>query len=207
MFTTLAFIKFYNKKELDPESSASRRTRMTARKYMAKTKGQKQAIISDLADRWARAKSVVFASFSGLTAAESRELKGQLKKAAGEYYVSKKTLLKRVLADHKIAFDPSVSDGQMVTIFGYADEVAPVKAVSAFSQASEGKVKLVGGWLDGQVLDQAQTEALSQIPSRQELYGRVVGSLNAPVSGLVNVLAGNLRGLVRVLAAIGESKQ
>jgi len=60
--------------------------------------------------------------------------------------------------------------------------------------------------LDGKFLSQSQVEALAKLPSKQELYAKLVGSLNAPISGFVNVMAGNLRGLVTVLKSVAEKK-
>jgi len=70
----------------------------------------------------------------------------------------------------------------------------------------ETKIFFLGGLLEGKLISKEQVEALSKLPSKQELYAKLVGSLNAPISGFVNVLGGNLRGLVTVLKAISEKK-
>jgi len=67
-------------------------------------------------------------------------------------------------------------------------------------------VSFLGGILEGKFLSKEEVLALAKLPSKQELYAKVVGSLNAPISGFVNVLAGNIRGLVNVLKAIEEKK-
>jgi large subunit ribosomal protein L10 len=68
-------------------------------------------------------------------------------------------------------------------------------------------LKIVGGLLGKSILSKEEVVALSKLPSKEELLAKLVGTLNAPVSGFVNVLAGNLRGLVQVLKAVGESKE
>ncbi len=60
--------------------------------------------------------------------------------------------------------------------------------------------------LEGAFIDGAKVNALSKLPSKQQLLGQLVGTLNAPVSGFVNVLAGNIRGFVTVLNAIKDQK-
>jgi large subunit ribosomal protein L10 len=176
---------------------------------MAKTKAQKAGMLVDLERKIADSKSMVFARFSGLSAVESRELNKKLKAEESECYVAKKTLLSKALKAQGIeGFSVKDNDGQAVAIFGYGDEVAPAKLTREFIKSLEGnKMSFTGGILEGRLISKEQVDALAQLPSKQQLLGNLVGTLNAPVSGFVNVLAGNLRGLVRVLAAIGEQKQ
>jgi large subunit ribosomal protein L10 len=86
--------------------------------------------------------------------------------------------------------------------------VAPAKALGTFrkDKDKEGRIFFLGGILEGKLLSKKEVEALSELPSKNELYARLVGSINAPISGFVNVLAGNLRNLVNVLKAIEEKK-
>ena len=164
---------------------------------MAKTKGQKQAMLSDLTDKFAQAKAVVFARFSGLKVADNEMLRRQLKAEDGEYYVAKKTLLNLVLGKLGLAdFQPRATDGQLAAVFGYADEVAPARVLEKFIKDHEDQVQFVGGILEGKFITGAEVKALANLPTRQQLYAQVVGTINAPVSGFVNALAGNLRSLV-----------
>ncbi len=79
------------------------------------------------------------------------------------------------------------------------------KLVKGFSKKHE-DIEFQGGILEGQIIDIEELKKLADLPSREELLAKVVGSLNAPISGFVNVLAGNLRGLVNVLNAIKDNK-
>lgn len=99
-------------------------------------------------------------------------------------------------------------DGKLAAVFSYEDEVAPAKIIANFRKDKEkaDKIFFLGGILENKLLSKEEMESLSQLPSKPELYAKLVGSLNAPVSGFVNVLAGNLRGLVGVLKAISEKK-
>jgi large subunit ribosomal protein L10 len=65
---------------------------------------------------------------------------------------------------------------------------------------------MLGGVLGTEIMDAKQAKALAKVPSKEELLAKLVGTLNAPVSGFVNVLAGNLRGLVQVLKTVSEKK-
>ncbi len=67
-------------------------------------------------------------------------------------------------------------------------------------------MQLLGGVLEGKLIDAQGVNRLAALPSKQQLLGQLVGTLNAPVSGFVNVLAGNIRGLVTVMSAIKDKK-
>lgn len=175
---------------------------------MAKTRIQKATMLRDIETKLGDSKSVVFARFNGLLAVDSRELKRKIKAEGGECYIAKKTLLEKALSAKGIeGFNAKSSvDGQLAVIFGYNDEVAPAKVTSEFVKSTEGKIEFAGGMLEGKIIDKNQVAALSKLPSKQELLGRLVGTLNAPISGFVNTLAGVPRGFVHVLSAISEKK-
>jgi len=97
------------------------------------------------------------------------------------------------------------SAADILTTVGYNDEVAAAKLIADFAKGREG-IEVVGGLLEGSFVDASAINQLSSLPSREELLAKLVGSINMPVSGFVNVLAGNLRGLVYALNAIKESK-
>jgi large subunit ribosomal protein L10 len=174
---------------------------------MAKTKLQKEVILRDLEAKLSKSKAVVFARFNGFTVVDNEALRNQLRTADSEYYVAKKTLMSKALASQGIeGFDAKSADGQLAVIFGYGDEVTPAKLLAPFVKSTEGKVDFVGGILEGRFITKVEVSALATLPSREQLYAKLLGSINAPVSGFVNVLAGNLRNLVYVLKAI-ETKQ
>lgn len=176
---------------------------------MPKTKEQKKEILRDLAEKVSKAKSVIFAKFNKLTVKENQNLRNELKKETGEYYVAKKTLMGLAFKDLKIeGLDIKNFAGQIAAVFGYGDEAAPAKTVALFKKKLEDKEKIefIGGILEGKFVTAEQVNALSNLPGRQELYAKIVGSLNAPISGFANVLAGNLRSLVYVLKMIEEKK-
>lgn len=173
---------------------------------MPKSKEQKRSIAKELNEKIDKAKSVVFVNFSGLTVKENETLRGLLKKEDSEYYVAKKTLLRRVLKDASIDINAKEFEGQIAAIFGYGDEVAPAKVINGFKKGKEDNIKFAGGILENKFIPETMVAQLAILPSKQELYAKIVGLINAPVSGLVNVLAGNLRNLVYVLSAVKDKK-
>ncbi len=174
---------------------------------MAKTRLQKQEMMRDISTRIERAKSIVFTEFNTLGVKQNEELRQKLKDEDSEYLVTKKTLLNLALKEKKVeGFDPRSVSGKLSVVFGYDDEVAPAKIVDEFRKDNPDTIEFAGGILDAKFIDAAGVAALAKLPSKQELYARIVGSLNAPVSGFVNVLNGNLRGLVVALNTIKEQK-
>lgn len=172
---------------------------------MAKTKQQKQDAVAALVDQLKHVKSAVFANFQGLKVSESEELRGKCRENNVTYVASKKTLVKKALADAGFDVDTKAFEGGVAAVFGNEDEVAPAQIIADFAKDHE-VVTIFGGVLEGEFIDSAKVTALSKLPTKQQLLGQLVGTLNAPVSGFVNVLAGNMRGLVNVLNAVKDAK-
>lgn len=174
---------------------------------MAKNKIQKGEILRDLAEKIKRAKSVVFAKFNALGVRENEDLRNRLRSEKGEYYVAKKTLLDIAFKDSKVeGLNIRDFEGKVAAVFGYEDEVAPARIIGKFKRETPDKIDFLGGILENKIISAETVKTLSALPRKQELYGKMVGSMNAPISGFVNVLAGGLRNLAYVLKAIEEKK-
>ncbi len=175
--------------------------------YMAKTKEQKKEILNNLTDKIKRARAIIFTQFNGFEVKDNQELRQELKKENSEYYVAKKTLLDLALKDAKIdGLKAENFNGNLALVFAYGDEVTPAKVVDKYVQKLEDKINFAGGILENKFISPEEISALAKLPGQLELYAKIVGSLNAPVSGLVNVLAGNMRNLVYVLQAIPKTR-
>lgn len=169
---------------------------------MPKSKEEKKEILKDLEEKIKKSKSVVFTSFGALKVSESEDLRKKLGGEGGECYVPKKTLLGLALKNTGYEINPEDFEGRIAVVFGYDDQVSHVKVVDNFKDDHEEKIDFLGGILDENFIDAAKVSELAKIPNRQELYAQLVGSLNSPASGFVNVLAGNMRSLVYALKAI-----
>lgn len=151
-------------------------------------------------------KALVFASYEGLSVKDVTELRAHLRKENIDLLVAKKTLLRKSLT--LAGFDPSIVDqiqGSVAMAFGYTDEVTPAKVLQKFSKDHD-VVKFKGGIIQGQFLNAAQVKSLAALPSREELLAKTVWVLNSPVTGLVNVLAGNIRSLITILQALKDKQ-
>lgn len=173
---------------------------------MAKLKAKKESELASLKENFKTAKTAIFSVASGLTVSDSQELRRKLKSQQVVLQVGKKTLLKKALEDNQLPTG-ELEDlrGNVAVAFGLADEVAPAKALAEFAKTHE-KLQLKFGLLEGQVITLEKVKQLASLPGKTELLAKLVGTIKAPVNGLVNVLAGNLRGLVNVLNAIKDAK-
>lgn len=173
---------------------------------MAKTKAKKAEILQQFIDWLAQSKSVVFTVNKGINAEQMVELRKKLIKNQSRYCVSKKTLINLALKKQKVEIPGDVKfDGPLNTVFSLGDEIIGPKTIYEISKTND-KIEIIGGIFQGKYLDKDNIMQLATMPSKEELYAKLVGSLNAPISGLVNVLAGNLRGLVYALKAIADKK-
>ena len=173
---------------------------------MPKNKLQKKVMLDNIIEKLEKSKAAVFVGFNGLTVNEIEELRKTCRENDLEYLATKKTLLKIALEKSNLKVeDKEILSNEVAVVFSYGDEVTAPKVVAKFAKDHE-LATLKGGILEEKIIDLNMVKKLISIPGREELLAKVVGSLNAPVSGFVTVLKGNLRGLVQTLNAIKEQK-
>lgn len=172
---------------------------------MAKSKQQKKESLQQLNKDVDASKAMVFLGYHGLSVAEIEDLRKKLRQEGVEMKVVKKTLLQKALAENKIDAGVKELGAGLAVLFGKQDEASAAKVLVKFKKDHE-VVQILGGILERSFIDQAKVIVLSKLLSREELYTKLVGSINAPVSGFVNVLAGTIRGLVNALNGIKDAK-
>ena len=165
---------------------------------------RKEATVEELAQRLAASQNLFFTDYAGLSVTEITKLRGELRKGGDTYAVVKNTLFKIAAGDLAAQLEEFLA-GPTGIVFAGSDPVAPAKALKTFSDTVK-KVAVKAAYIDGKIVTAAQVETLAKIPPRQQLIASLVGTLAAPLRGLVTVLSGNQRGLVRVLDAIREQK-
>jgi len=151
------------------------------------------------------AKSVVFVGYHGLTVPEIEILRAQARAEGILLRVIKKTLLQRAFASQKLDINAKELGKDLAVAFSNSDEVAAAKILNKFKKEHDA-LKIYGGLLENKLIDAAAVLSLAKLPGKLELYAKLVGSMNAPVSGFVNVLSGTMRGLVNVLNGIKDAK-
>ncbi len=161
--------------------------------------------VRELTDKIGKAKSIVFADYRGLKHKQLEELRKLLKKVDSELVIAKNRLIKKALGDKAASLADHVLEDTTVSLFAYADEVAPLKEIlKYFKTAGVGRAK-AGLW-GANALSEEEVTRLAILPSRDVLLGRLVGQLNAPIQGLHYSLQWNLNRLAWALNAIQNSK-
>jgi len=169
------------------------------------TRSQKEELVKNLSETINAGKVVIFSDYAGTSVSKMKELRDELRKSDSSYKITKKKLID--LALKKAGIEASVLDleGQIGIAIGKEDEVSTAKVLAKFAKENQ-NFKILQGVLEDKIMSDKEIMTLSSLPSKEELLAKLVGSINAPISGFVNALAGNLKNLVGVLKAIGDTK-
>lgn len=174
---------------------------------MALSKDKKAELIAEVSELLASSKLTVVAKYQGTTVKSLQELRKLAGESDTHVKVVKNRLFKKVLAasDKFKDVDTSMLEGQLMYAFNTTDELAPAQNLANFAKSAP-QIELIAGLTsDGQLLGAADIKALAALPGKEQLRGQLVGTIAAPISGFVNVLAGNVRGVLGVLNARAES--
>lgn len=172
---------------------------------MGLNREDKAAVIEEVSGLVAGAASIVIAEYRGLTVEAVTVLRKNARENGVKMCVLKNTLVRRALAGTPYEGLADKCSGPLVYGFS-ADPVAPAKVVCEFAKKNPAFV-VKGGAMPGNVLDVAGVEALSKMPSREELLATLMATMNAPVQKLVRTINEVPARFVRTLAAVRDAKQ
>src|SRR3989304_160170 len=158
--------------------------------------------VKTLQEKFAQAKSAVVVNYEGTTVNDQVELRSALTKVGGEMFVTKNTLIDLAAGKGKLT---DSLQGMNAIIFSYQDAVTALKELFKFHEDKE-KLTIKQGIMEDKVLSPEEIEALSKLPSRQELLATLVMRLKGPAYGFVNVLKAGSKDLVYALRAIRDQK-
>jgi large subunit ribosomal protein L10 len=165
---------------------------------------EKVRVIEELTEKL-KGGSVVFVDYKGMNVAQSTRLRARSRESAVEFVVAKNTLAQLAANQAGVEGVSEYLVGPTALAFS-EDPVAGAKLMAEFSEEI-GTFELKGGLLDGdQVVDAEGVVALSRLPEREQLIAQVVGGIQSPIAGLVNVLNGTIRNLAVVLNQVAEQK-
>lgn len=156
---------------------------------------QKAAELDELTDRLSRSQLTIITDYRGLSVGAIQEFRARLRPMEAEFRVAKNTLTR--IAAERVGIEglePQL-EGPTAILFAYGDVVAPAKAVSDFARTSR-ILQVRAGVMNNQVLAPADVEAISSLPPREELIGKLVGLLASPMARTVGVLSGPSRSVV-----------
>jgi len=165
---------------------------------MLLTKPQKEQLVDKMSQKLNQSVAILLINYQGLKVHEIDDLKMKLSENGIGFQVIKNSLFKIALKKADLSLDETLLDQPVAIIWGNADEVTPSRIVFEFGKKAE-KLSILGGIINGKFADISIINQLAVLPGREELYAKLVGTLNAPMSRLVNALGGNLRSLVYIL--------
>lgn len=168
---------------------------------MPVTRERKDELISDLAEELKKSQALILSDYRGLPTAELAGLRNKLRGRAGVHIV-KNTLMLLALERAGMPHPEDLLEGPTAITFCYTDIAGPAKEVNDFLRDKEAKVK--GAILGPQVLRGADAAALSNLPSREQLFGRLLGTINAPSQQAAGVVAAGIRKVLYLLKARAE---
>lgn len=148
----------------------------------------KAAKVAEVKEKIQKAESVILFDYRGLTVEEATNLRNEMRKAGVEYVVLKNSIVER--AARAAELDESIHDmlkGPSAFAFGYNDAVAPAKILKEFVRKAK-KCEIKGGVINGVVSNKDAVMTLADLPSREQLIARILGSMMSPISGLAIVL-------------------
>lgn len=175
---------------------------------MSITRQRKETMVASLTEDLRRNGTFVLADFTGINVQDMTELRRTLRERGVLFSIVKNTLLNRVLKNLELNTEEQVFgllEGP-TALASSGDEVLPAKVLKEFAAAHEGRPVIKGGYVGGKSYSAAQVVSLADLPGREELLARVLGSATAPIRGFVTVSGGVLRKLLYALEAIRESK-
>ena len=148
---------------------------------------EKKAVVAEVSAQVASAQTIIVAEYSGLEVAHLTRLRAQARKSGVYLRVLKNTLVRRAVEGSAFADLAGQMTGPL--IYGISqDPVAAAKVLNDFAKTNEKLVLKAGGYA-GKVLDKVGVQALASIPSRDELLAKLLGIMQAPVTGFACVLA------------------
>jgi len=157
---------------------------------MALTKEQKIKQIKDVKDKISNQKSIVFVDFAKVPSKDMFNLRRDLKKEGCNLKIAKKTLIRKAFGQSNISFwNKIVSSvpGQLALVLGIEDEITPCRIVNKFAKDHE-SFKILGGIFESRFVDREKVLVLANLPSRNELLSRLVGSISSSMTNFVRVL-------------------
>jgi large subunit ribosomal protein L10 len=173
---------------------------------MALSKEKKANVVADVSRLLNESKLTVIANYSGTPVKSMQELRSQAKTGGTTISVVKNRLVKKALAgDERFKdIDTAIFTGQLMYAFNADDEAAPAQVIAVFAK-NEPQIEFVGALnAEGQLLSAEDVKVLAALPSKQQLRAQLAGTIAAPLSGFVNVVSGNIRGVLNALNARAE---
>ncbi|MGN0252478.1 MAG: 50S ribosomal protein L10, partial [Oliverpabstia sp.] len=148
----------------------------------------KKPIVEEISQNIADAESVVLVNYSGLTVAQDTQLRKELREAGIIYKVYKNTMMNFAFQGTPCEAMCKDLDGTNALAISKTDATAPARIIAKFAKTAP-KLELVAGVVEGGYYDQNGIKALAEVPSREELLGKLLGSIQSPIANFARVIS------------------
>ena len=148
---------------------------------------QKKAIVADLVEKMKKAQSGVLVQYQGITVENDTKMRAAFRQAGIDYMVIKNTLIGRACDEVGYAAMKDQLNGMSAIAISYNDPVAPAKIAKEYADKIE-SFEIKAGFIDGGVVDKAAVVALADIPSKEVLLARFLGSIQGPISSFARAI-------------------
>jgi large subunit ribosomal protein L10 len=166
---------------------------------------QKAAVIDEVTTQLRDAEAVYAVDYRGTSVTQAADLRSRLRESDTRFRIVKNTLTERAADNAGAAALKPFLEGPTALVFVKGDAASAAKALADFKRAS-GLLEFKGGWMNGDTLSADQIDAIAKLPPREVLYGRLVGMVASPLTGLVTSLNGLIGGLARQLQQIADQR-
>jgi large subunit ribosomal protein L10 len=163
------------------------------------TKERKEEIVAQLTADLKNTQALILTDYRGLSVAELQTLRNQLRGMKTGVQIAKNTLIALALQRAGMPVPQDLLEGPTALVFCYNDIAEPARTLNTFLREKELKVK--GAILGGNVLRGAEAEALATLPSREQLLGKLLGTINAPGTQVAGVIASGIRQVLYLIQA------
>ena len=166
---------------------------------------QKASVIEEVAGQINEAEAIFAVDYRGISVPQAAELRTRLREADASFRIVKNTLTLRAADQAGAEGLKALLEGPTAMTFVRGDAATAAKALRDFRRVNQ-LLEFKGGWMNGAALSSEEVDAIAQLPSRDVLYGRLVGMVASPLTGLAGALGGLIGGLARQLQQISELK-
>ena len=167
---------------------------------------QKAAAVEEIAGQIKESEAIFAVDYRGITVAQAAEIRGKLRESDATFRVVKNTLTERAADAAEAQALKELLSGPTALTFVRGDAASAAKAISTFNKETE-LLAFKGGIMNGETLEVAQIQAIAKLPSRDVLYGQLVGMVATPLTGLARGLGGLLGGMAIALGQLQQKKE
>ena len=164
---------------------------------------QKAAVIDEVTTQLRDAEAVYAVDYRGTSVTQAAELRTRLRESDTRFRIVKNTLTERAADNAGAEALKPFLEGPTALVFVQGDAASAAKALADFRRAN-GLLEFKGGWMNGDALSAEQIDAIAKLPSREVLYGRLVGMVASPLTGLASAMGGLIGGLARQLQQMAD---